>query len=107
VELTGGFKTRLCHTSAAREGDGMPLSPEQRQRVLDSIEFGHLRLDALSKMYAGYGTGRTCSGCKDTIGPEDVEYEADFADGGRYRFHLGCAGLWHAVQLRRERPQKS
>jgi len=53
-------------------------------------------------MYAGYGAGRTCSGCKDTIGPKDVEYEADFPDAQRYYLHLRCAGLWHAVRLRRE-----
>jgi hypothetical protein len=53
-------------------------------------------------MYAGYGAGRPCSGCRDTIGPKDVEYEADFADGRRYHLHLGCAGLWHAERLRGE-----
>ena len=80
----------------------MPLSPAQRQHVLDSIDCGHLRLDAPTKMSARYGAGQTCSGCKDTIGPADVEYEAEFADAAKYQFHLGCAGLWHAERQRRE-----
>jgi hypothetical protein len=80
----------------------MPLSREQRQRAMDCIAAGDLRLDQPTMMWAGRGTGQTCSGCKDTIGPNDVEYEADFADGGRYYFHFECAGFWHAERQRRE-----
>src|SRR5262249_6117941 len=46
--------------------------------------------------FAGHGQSRMCSGCAETIGPSDEEYEAHYADGRTYYFHLGCGGLWHA-----------
>src|SRR5215475_8452757 len=78
----------------------MPLSPEQRKRVLDAIAYGRLPLDAPAKMYAAYGVGRPCAGCDDAIGPQDPEYEADCGEGRTYYLHLGCAALWNA-QARR------
>ena len=78
----------------------MPLSAEQRQRVLDAMSSGHLPLDAPPKMYAGYGTGRACSGCDDAIGPNEVEYEALYNEGRSYHLHLGCAAFWD-TQVRR------
>src|SRR5262245_15741353 len=70
-------------------------SPEQRRRVLDAISSGRLRLDAPGKMYAAYGVGRACAGCDDVIGPDEVEYEAHYAEGLSYYLHLGCAALWN------------
>jgi hypothetical protein len=52
-------------------------------------------------MYAGFGTGRACSGCDKAIGPRDVEYEATYDDGRTYSLHLGCAAFWDA-QVRRD-----
>jgi len=78
----------------------MPLSPEQRQRILDAVSSGRLPVDAPAKMYAGYGPGRACAGCDDAIGPKDVEYEAHYDDGRRYYLHLGCAALWEAQRRR-------
>jgi hypothetical protein len=80
----------------------MPISPEQRRRVLEAIGDGRLRLEAPTRMYAGYGAGRSCHGCGDTIGPRDVEYEADYDDGGTSYLHLGCAGLLDAERRRRD-----
>jgi hypothetical protein len=70
----------------------MPISPKQRARVLAGIAAGRLRLDAPTRMYAGYGTGRACEGCGDSIDRTQIEYEAVYADGPDYRLHLGCAG---------------
>jgi hypothetical protein len=80
----------------------VPLSPEQRQRVLDAIDSGHLRLDPPKKMYAGYGDGRECAGCGEVIDNKQVEWEATYEDGRAYRLHLGCAGLWEAERRRRQ-----
>ena len=54
----------------------MPLTPEQRQRVLDAITSGRLRFDAPTKMYAGFGAGRICDGCGEPIDKTQVEHEA-------------------------------
>jgi hypothetical protein len=74
----------------------MPLTPEQRQRVLEAISAGRLPLDPPPKMYAGYGEGRTCNGCDEVVGPKEVEYEASYDGGRTYYLHLWCAGLWLA-----------
>jgi hypothetical protein len=59
----------------------MPLSSEQRQKVLDAITAGRLRLVAPKKMYAGYGESHECSGCGQVIDRTQVEYEAIYEDG--------------------------
>ena len=78
----------------------MPLSPEQRACVLANISSGRLRLDRPTKMYAGYGAGRTCDGCGEVIDRTMVEYEAVYEShhngasaGEVLHLHLGCAGL--------------
>ena len=78
----------------------MPLTPEQRQQILAGIASGHLRLDAPRKMYAGYGDGRECVGCKGAINAKEEEYEAIYANGEALRFHLACASLWDAERRR-------
>src|SRR5262245_48066993 len=66
----------------------------------DAISSGRLPLDAPGKMYAANGVGRACAGCDDAIGPEEVEYEADYGEGSSYYLHLGCAAFWN-TQVRR------
>jgi CheY-like chemotaxis protein len=78
----------------------MPYSPEQRQRVLDALASRRLRLELPKGMFAGRGTGRTCDGCGDSIGPTQVEYECVYHDGFSHFLHLGCAGLLDAEQRR-------
>jgi hypothetical protein len=82
----------------------MPLTPEQRQRVLDAITAGRLRLDPPTKMYAGFGAGRTCDGCGEVIDRTQVEheaiYESDPGAGQAFHLHLGCAGLWDVERRR-------
>jgi hypothetical protein len=79
----------------------MPLSPEQRQHVLDSIAAGRLPLESEHKMYAGHGDGHACAGCGEIIDQSMVEYEATYPDGRAYRLHLGCAAVWDAERRRR------
>jgi hypothetical protein len=85
----------------------MPLTPEQRQRVLEAITSGRLRLDRPTKMYAGFGAGRTCDGCGEAIDKTQVEHEAVYEDGSgdggvgqALHLHLGCAGLWDVERRR-------
>jgi len=78
----------------------VPVSPEQRRRVLDALSSGRLPLDAPKNMFADYGIGRLCMGCDETIGRSDVEYEAKYADGRVYVLHLGCGSLWDAERRR-------
>ena len=80
----------------------MPLTSEQRQRVLASIATGRLRLDTPPKMYAGYGSGGDCMACGEVIDKTQVEYEVVFLDGQSVRVHLGCAGVWEAARRRQE-----
>ena len=61
----------------------MPLTPEQRQKVLDAITSGRLRLDAPTKMYAGFGAGRICDGCGEPIDKTQVEHEAVYESAPR------------------------
>ena len=79
----------------------MPLSLQQRKRVLDSILAGRLPLEPQHKMYAGQGDGHECAGCCEAIDQSQVEYEATLVDGRTYRLHLGCAALWDAEVRRR------
>jgi hypothetical protein len=85
----------------------MPLSPEQRQRVLEAITSGRLRLDPPKKMYAGYGDGHECSGCGEVIDRKQVEWEATYENGQAYRLHLGCAGLWDVERRRRQQSESA
>ena len=85
----------------------MPLTPEQRERVFDAITTGRLRLDPPTKMYAGYGAGRTCDGCREVIDRTQVEHEAIYESepagsgaGRAFHLHLGCAGLWDVERSR-------
>ena len=48
-----------------------------------------------------YGGGTPCSACGDTLHPAQVEYELRYLDGPTYRLHMGCAGLWDALRVKR------
>jgi len=74
----------------------MPLSQEQRQRILDAISSGRLPAIPPQKMYGGYvGSGRACSGCDQEM---EIEYEAHYDNDRTYYLHLGCAALWEMVR---------
>ena len=80
----------------------MPLSLEQRQRVLEAITSGRLRLEPPLHIYAGYGDGTDCSACGEVIDKKQVEWEATYENGKAYRLHHGCAELWDAERRRHE-----
>jgi len=87
----------------------MPLSPEQRARVLANISSGRLRLDPPTKMYAGFGAGRACDGCAEVIDRTMVEHEAVYESGRDgtstgevFHLHLGCAGVVDAERRSRQ-----
>jgi hypothetical protein len=45
---------------------------------------------------------RRADACGETIHPAQVEYELTYPDQNRtFRLHLGCAGLWEAMRLKR------
>ena len=52
-------------------------------------------LDALDKVWVGYGNGRACDACDDVITAADREYEIDLPDGRTIRFHAKCLAIWH------------
>jgi hypothetical protein len=60
-------------------------------------------------MYAGFGAGRTCDGCGESIDKTQVEHEA-VSESGRngasagevFHLHLGCAGVLDAARRSRQ-----
>ena len=56
------------------------------------------------KMWAGYGTGKTCAACDLSTTTKDVEYEVDMADGRTFSFHQTCITLWHQERATRLKP---
>ena len=77
--------------------------PSLRDVIRRKLDDGTLPLERPEhKIYAGYGRGATCDACGDPILPAQVEYELNYPDQDRtLRLHLGCAGLWEAMRLRR------
>jgi hypothetical protein len=54
------------------------------------------------KIHTGHGSGAVCDACGDPIQLAQVEYELNYPEEQRsFRLHLGCAGLWEAVRLKR------
>jgi hypothetical protein len=49
------------------------------------------------RMWAGFGSGRPCDGCSETILGFDIEHEYDLVDGGVLRFHAVCSVLWERM----------
>jgi hypothetical protein len=46
-----------------------------------------------ASVWAGRGTGATCSLCERTIQPDQVEYELTH-DGVTFHFHMRCHAIW-------------
>jgi hypothetical protein len=85
-----------------KESNGMDL-PSLRDVIRRKLDDGTLPLERPEhKIYAGYGRGATCDACGDPILPAQVEYELNYPHQDRtLRLHLGCAGLWEALRLKR------
>ena len=79
--------------------------PDRRiaDRVRERIRDGILPRAQHDKRWVGHGRGDPCDACDQSILPAQIEHELDFADGRRFRFHIGCAGLYEAALLREGR----
>jgi hypothetical protein len=77
--------------------------PNLRDVIRRKLDDGSLPTERPEhKIYAGYGSGATCDACGDPIQPAQVEYELNYPDEHRtFRLHMGCAGLWEAMRLKR------
>jgi hypothetical protein len=63
--------------------------------TLKRIESGTIPIHEKTTVWVGYGKGRACDGCGETIGQTVVEYEADVPESTRIlRFHLECYTVW-------------
>jgi len=74
-------------------------------RLADQIR---LKLDAAVlpsgepvKTRTGYGSGALCVACDAFIFAAQTESEIEMPDGGRFKMHRGCHGLWLAERMRR------
>jgi hypothetical protein len=73
-----------------------------RAVILRKLDDGSLPLDRPIKLLMRYGSQRPCAACGEPLLPAQVEYELTYAEGRpAYRMHLGCAGLWEALRLKR------
>jgi len=72
-----------------------------RQKARDAIQTGQLPDRGPDRTWAGKGGGGACSVCADEVGPQDIEFELEFAPGhqqpgalANYRFHVRCFAAW-------------
>ena len=68
------------------------------------LERNELPAEVAERIWAGYGTGETCSGCGLPIEKEEVEYELTFAKPGvappePVRLHRACCELWNVERV--------
>jgi hypothetical protein len=64
------------------------------ERIAEKLQQGLLPVAGLVKAWAGFGNGRPCDGCDETISNANIERELDFEDGHTLRFHDACAAEW-------------
>jgi hypothetical protein len=69
--------------------------------IRSKLDAGLLPRDDHIKLWAGYGSGRSCVACEQTILPAQVEHELEFEDERLLQMHVGCAGLYAAERRRR------
>jgi hypothetical protein len=75
----------------------MPLTEHERALFALArklIANGSLPRTVPGSVWAGSGTGATCSLCELTIEPEQVEYELAGDGGATFHFHIRCHALW-------------
>jgi hypothetical protein len=51
-------------------------------------------------VWAGESLGDLCDACDQVIAPGEMEYEANVADPGTFRFHRRCFDAWHEERAR-------
>jgi hypothetical protein len=79
------------------------MAADIRARIRQKFADGVLPQKLPRKAWLGYGSGRACSGCEDSILPAQSEYAfAGPRTGGKCRFHVGCYALWVSSVRRAE-----
>ena len=69
--------------------------------VRRKLDAGDLPTTQPEKLSRGYGVGEPCSVCGKPILTGQVQYQFNVSDGGTFRFHVGCLGMWEAELYRR------
>src|SRR5215831_3970469 len=69
-------------------------SVKRTERITDKLRHGLLPATKPLKIWAGFGKGRRCDGCDETIRSVDIEQELDFDDGRTLRLHDACSQAW-------------
>lgn len=67
----------------------------RREQVLKKLREGRLPCRAVYKTWVGPAqAGQVCSGCDTPIGPEQMEFVADFGHEGDITLHRECFTTW-------------
>ncbi len=75
----------------------MPLTDREKgffALARKHIGDGRLPRSVPASVWAGPGTGATCSLCELSIEAEHVEYELSGNGGAIFRFHMRCHAIW-------------
>jgi hypothetical protein len=65
------------------------------------MDAGTLPSTRPSQVWAGESRGETCDACDGPIAAGEMEYEANVADQGMFRFHRRCFDVWHQERAAR------
>jgi hypothetical protein len=77
---------------------------EVRQKVVARLQDGKLPRQAPNRLWGGPGVNAPCSVCDRPVGPDEMEFEVQFArDGGAphfdvYHVHTRCYAVWELVR---------
>ena len=75
----------------------MPLTEDEKALCAlarERIDNGSLPRTVPGSVWAGSGTGATCSLCEFAIEPSQVGYEFTGDDAVTYHFHMRCHAIW-------------
>jgi hypothetical protein len=75
----------------------MPLTENERALFAlarERITQRRLPRNVPASVWAGSGTGATCSLCDQTIQRDQVEYELTGDRGMTFHFHMRCHAIW-------------
>jgi hypothetical protein len=73
------------------------------EQIRRRVDAGEVPCERPPKLWVGFGSGETCSGCDQEIHSAQVMYELDL-DDKTYRLHTGCYGLWNGALIRPTSP---
>ena len=80
----------------------------RRRQVLEAIASGRLPSRLPTTSWAGYGSGATCSVCRQLIDADQLETEFKDRDasGRTYYLHLQCLAAWESISATRAHAAK-